>query len=65
MICDFPRCRNMSDYKYIGKNLCHTHWVEISGCDGGSQTEKVVLGKIGLFRNDEGSVVPQSRSENS
>lgn len=54
--CEFPRCRNISDFVYIGRSLCAIHWSQL--CDADSKTEKKLLKKIGLVRNKGGAVVP-------
>lgn len=54
--CDFPRCKNLSDLKYIGKNICNTHWAKLCSTDG--KTEKSLLKKICLVRDKSNAVVP-------
>lgn len=53
--CDFPRCRNPSDYGYISRGICVVHWEQL--CDSDSKTEKRLLKRIGLARNESGTVV--------
>ena len=53
--CDFPRCRNLSDLRYIGCEICIIHWNQLCGAD--SKTEKRLLKKIGLKRAKNGSVM--------
>ena len=53
--CDFPKCRIEADIGYIGRNICLKHWEEL--CNADPKTEKRILKKIGLRRNDENSVV--------
>jgi len=53
--CDFPKCRNLADLGYIGCNICVVHWEQL--CGASSTTEKRLLKKIGLVRNDSGVVV--------
>jgi hypothetical protein len=54
--CDFPRCRNLEDFSYIGHNLCTVHWNEL--CEADSKTEKKLLKRIGLIRDKSGKVIP-------
>lgn len=61
--CDFPRCKNLANFGYIERDICSLHWTIL--CAANSKTEKSILKKIGLVRNDEGSVVPISRSKKS
>ncbi len=53
--CAFPRCKNLSDYEYIGRDICEIHWGLL--CEADSKTEKRLLKKIGLVRDSNGSVV--------
>ena len=53
--CDFPKCRNLSYYGYIGRNICSPHWEEL--CLADNKTEKRLLKKIGLIRNKHGVVI--------
>ena len=54
--CEFPRCRCYVHLKYVGRNICYTHWEQL--CEADSKTEKRLLKKIGLIRNDHGKVIP-------
>lgn len=54
--CEFPRCRNLSDLGYIGHDICSIHWNQL--CESDSKTEKRLLKKIGLERNEKGQVGP-------
>ncbi len=52
--CCFPRCNNITTLRYMGRDICDVHWEKIAGSDG--KTEKGLLAKIGLTRNEEGAV---------
>lgn len=54
--CVFPRCRNLSYLGYIGCEICVVHWNQLCGSD--CKTEKRLLKKIGLERNEKGQVSP-------
>lgn len=54
--CSFPRCRQLLSHTYMGRNVCVDHWVKL--CDTDGKTEKKMLKKIGLVRDDTGAVVP-------
>jgi len=54
--CIFPKCKYLSDFVYIGKDICSEHWAKLCEADG--KTEKGLLKKIGLVRNKDGAVVP-------
>jgi len=54
--CEFPYCRNDAIYNYIGVCICHKHWAEIADCNS-PENESKILAKIGLMRNENGSVV--------
>ena len=54
--CDFPRCRQLASCTYIGRGVCEFHWEEICSLD--CKTEKRALKKLGLVRDNDGSVVP-------
>lgn len=60
-LCSFPRCRQISDLVYIGRELCHAHYEQI--CEADNSTEKRLLKKIGLMRNNDGKVVPITVTE--
>lgn len=60
-ICDFPRCKNLEDFGYIGRNICDIHWNEL--CSADSKTEKRMLKRISLVRNKSGGVVPITPAE--
>ncbi len=53
--CDFPRCKNFANLGYIGRDVCTIHWEQL--CEADSKTEKGLLKRIGLIRNDNGAVV--------
>jgi hypothetical protein len=53
--CDFPKCRNLTELMYIGRNVCCLHWEQL--CSADSTTEKKLLRKIYLVRNDDGVVI--------
>lgn len=57
--CDFPKCRNLTELVYIGRNVCNKHWGQL--CEADSKTEKRLLKKIGLVRNDNGVVVLKNK----
>ncbi len=59
--CKFPRCRNWPDLKYIGHEICNMHWEQLCGAD--SKTEKRLLKKMGLKRNEIGQVVEVGKDE--
>ncbi len=59
--CEFPRCRNWSEYRYIGHEICSIHWEQLCGAD--STTEKRLLKKIGLTRDEGGAVRPITKEE--
>lgn len=63
--CDFPKCRNLSDLGYIGHKICNKHWEQL--CLSDSETEKRLLKKIGLIRNEQGMVTlrTQNNEKNS
>lgn len=48
--CEFPRCKNPTDLRYMGRDICNDHWVKV--CEGDSKTENRLLKKLGLVRND-------------
>ncbi len=60
--CDFPKCKNLTELVYIGRNVCNKHWEQL--CEVDSKTEKRLLRKIRLVRNDGGVVVPIKRRKN-
>jgi len=62
MMCCFPRCRNIAALRYIGRDICDTHWEKIAGSDG--KTEKGLLAKIGLERSKKGRVMEIGKNEN-
>lgn len=47
--CDFPKCRNIADMGYMGRDICNDHWEKI--CESDGKTENKLLKKIGLVRN--------------
>lgn len=53
--CSFPRCKHQSSVVYIGRDICNKHWCEL--CETEGKTEKGLLKKIGLVRDDNGDVV--------
>lgn len=53
--CDFPRCKNFASLGYIGRHVCWQHWAQL--CEAESKTEKGLLKKIGLMRNNGGAVI--------
>jgi len=53
--CEFPRCRHYPALKYIGHDICDIHWEQL--CLADSNTEKRMLKKIKLFKNDQGVVI--------
>jgi len=55
--CDFPRCQNPIELKYIERNICGIHWEKL--CNADSKTENKLLSKIDLVRNKDGAVVPK------
>ncbi len=59
--CNFPRCRNLSDLRYIGHEICSMHWEQLCGAD--SRTEKRLLRKIGLKRSQKGCVMEIEKDE--
>ena len=61
--CDFPRCRGYDYLIYLGKPICQKHWEQI--CEANSKTEKRLLKKIGMIRDNTGSVVPITTTEKS
>lgn len=59
--CNFPRCRNLSDLRYIGHEICNIHWEQL--CESDSKTEKRLLRKIGLIREKNKAVCPITNEE--
>lgn len=60
-LCSFPRCKRLSDFTYIKRDICEVHWEQLCGAD--SKTENRLLKKIGLTRNCDGLVVPITKKE--
>ena len=53
--CSFPKCNNLSDFGYIGRDICAKHWDKL--CESDKKAEKSLLKKIGLAREADGAVV--------
>ena len=57
--CEFPRCRRPATLTYLGHGICDHHYEMICvAADEGRASENRLLGKIGLFRDDQGTIVP-------
>ncbi len=61
--CHFPKCRKPPCLVYIGRDVCEDHWGRL--CKVDSETEKMMLGKIGLIRNKNGTVVEVVNEKNN
>lgn len=61
--CDFPKCRNLYYYGYVGRKICSLHWEELSSAD--TKTEKRLLKKICLTRDGLGKVIPITKDKNN
>jgi hypothetical protein len=59
--CEFPKCRCYAELRYIGRNICNAHWEQL--CEADCKTEKRLLKKINLVRNESGAVVPITDTE--
>ena len=57
--CEFPRCRQPATLTYLGHGICDHHYEMIcAAADEGRASENRLLGKIGLFRDDQGTIEP-------
>ncbi len=57
--CEFPRCRQPAALTYLGHGICdHHHEMICAAADESRASENRLLGKIGLVRNDQGTIVP-------
>lgn len=61
--CKFPRCKCYTELWYIGRDICAAHWKQLCEADG--KTENRLLNKIGLIRNDSGTVVSKGEKDES
>jgi len=59
--CEFPRCKYYPNITYIGHSICDEHWKQI--CESNKKSEQKLLKKIGLIRNNNGSVVSITEKE--
>lgn len=57
--CEFPRCRQPAALTYLGHGICdHHHAMICAAADESRASENTLLRKIGLVRNDQGTIEP-------